>query len=212
MKKITSYFGMYVAIIFLLFACEGPIGPEGPQGSNGATGPAGGTGSAGPAGAAGAAGATGPAGPAGNFRIVNFNTASTGWIPYGTAGRPGYGFYFPRSIPEINATVMNSGFVLTFVLYSTSNNVPRWTQLPLTEITGEDFFSNINFNYSAHSSTNNLNFRVLNYDSDGFEPFLNPLVVSVRAVIFTGGTGARIDKVALQKMSWDELEKYLKTK
>lgn len=210
MKKLFLAYGAFFAFAFFLISCEGPVGPEGPQGqsgANGAQGPAGATGAQGPAGPTGAQGPTGPQGPAGSFRIVNFNSTATGWIPYGTSGRPGYGVYFPRTITDINSTVMNTGFVLTFVLFEDN----RWTQLPFTQF-GDGYTSNLNFTYSAHSSTNNLNFRILTYDSDFLTPILDKTVLSFRVVIFSGGTGARIDKEALKKMSWEELEKYLNTK
>jgi hypothetical protein len=102
---------------------------------------------------------------------------------------------------------MNSGFVLGFVLYEANT----WTPLPFTFF-GTGYTSSLNFTYSAHTSTNNLNFRILNSDSDFLAPSFANEVLSFRVVIFSGGTGSRIDKAALQKMSWEELEKYLKIK
>lgn len=196
MKKITSNFGLAVALIFSLLACEGPIGPDGPTGSPGATGATGAT---------GPAGATGSQGP-GNFKIVNFNTTPSGWIENGVEGEEGYEYYFPRSIPDISTQIVNSGFVLSFIKIDEKN----WTQLPLTLMTGgSDYFSHVNFLYSAHSSSNNLNFRVVTYDDDLLEPVLAGFEASIRVVIFSGPPSGRIDVETLKKMSWEELEKYL---
>jgi hypothetical protein len=187
------------ALLFLLISCEGPIGPEGP------------TGSPGPTGSAGAAGATGPAGPQGpgNFKIVNFTVKENDWKMEGTLGGPEYQAYILKSIPEINSQIMNSGFVLTFFQYDEKN----WTQLPLTVMTGgSDYFSHINFLYSAHSSSNNLNYKIVTFDDDWDIPALEGVESNVRVVVFSGAPGSRVDIEALKKMSWEELEKYLKLK
>lgn len=182
LTKKLFYFAF--ASMFLLFSCEGPIGPEGPTGSPGPAGPAG------AAGAPGATGATGPQGP-GNFKIINFSTNVDDWDSDGESG------YFFKSIPEINTQIINSGFVLTFAQYDENN---AWTQLPIYDI----FFV-----YSAHSASNNENYALViddfsEWDYEGFE-------TNVRVVVFSGTPGGRIDIEALKKMSWEELEKYLKT-
>ncbi len=182
MKKLIqkSPFHLAFVLLFFLMACEGPVGPEGPTGSPGP---------AGPAGAAGAAGAAGPQGP-GNFKVINFNTPLNGWVFDNDLDY----YVFPRSIPDISTQIMNSGFVLTFVQY----DAKYWVQLPI----GEEVF----FLYSAHSATNNLNYRlVLGSEDTGVN-------TNVRVVVFSGTPGGRVDIEALKKMSWEELEKYLKIK
>ena len=168
-----------IALFLLLSSCEGPMGAEGPAGATGSTGPAG------PAGAAGAAGPQGP----GNFKIINFNTPLNGWVLDNDLQY----YVFRRSIPDISTQIMNSGFVLTFAKIDEKS----WVQLPLDTV----FFL-----YSAHSSTNNLNYTIVSGDeSEGF-------VTDIRVVVFSGTPGSRIDMEALKKMSWEELEKYLKIK
>ena len=88
---------------------------------------------------------------------------------------------------------MSSGFVLTFAQFDQKS----WVQLPV-----DDIF----FLYSAHASTNNLNYTLVSAnEEEGFE-------TNVRVVVFSGTPGSRIDIEALKKMSWEELEKYLKIK
>ena len=202
MKKLfeKSPFHLAFVLLFSLMACEGPVGPEGPTGSPGPTGPAG---------AAGAAGAAGPQGP-GNFKVVNFTVKENDWKLEGTVGEDDYQAYILKSIPDINAQVMNSGFVLTYIQYDEKN----WTQLPLTVMTGgSDWFSHVNFLYSAHSSSsNNLNYKIVTFDDDWEDPSLEGIETNVRVVVFTGSVGGRIDKESLKNMSWEELEKYLKIK
>lgn len=184
MKRLISKspLSFAIALFFLLVSCEGPMGAEGPSGATGPTGAAG---------AAGAAGATGPAGPQGpgNFKIINFTTTLNGWVFDNDLEY----YVFRRSIPDISTQIMNSGFVLTFAQFDQKS----WVQLPVDEI----FFL-----YSGHSATNNLNYTIVaDNENEGFE-------TNVRVVVFSGTPGSRIDREALKKMSWEELEKYLKIK
>jgi hypothetical protein len=202
MKKLVqkSPFHLAFVLLFLLMACEGPVGPEGPTGSPGPTGPAG---------AAGAAGAAGPQGP-GNFKVVNFNVVENDWKIEGTPGSEGYQAVVKKSIPDITTQITNSGFVLTFIKEADGN---RWTQLPYTAMSGgSDYFSHVNFFYSAFSATTNLNnYQLVSLDDDWEDPSLVG-DATVRLVIFSGAAGARIDIESIKKMSWEELEKYLKIK
>lgn len=157
------------------------------EGPMGAEGPAGATGPAGPAGPAGAAGATGPQGP-GNFKVINFSSTLSGWVLDNDLDV----YVLRRSIPDISTQIMNSGFVLTFVQVDQKS----WVQLPI----GDIFFL-----YSGHSATNNLNYILADVEDEGF-------VGNVRVVVFSGTPGGRIDIEALKRMSWEELEKYLKIK
>uniref|UniRef100_UPI00404894E3 hypothetical protein n=1 Tax=Algoriphagus sp. TaxID=1872435 RepID=UPI00404894E3 len=186
MKRLIlkSPLSFVIALFLLLASCEGPMGAEGPAGATG------------PTGAAGAAGATGPAGPQGpgNFKIINFTTPLNGWVLDNSLEY----YVFKRSIPDISTQIINSGFVLTFAQgEENSSGVAEWVQLPLEEI----FFI-----YTAHSATNNLNYTLVSANEDeGFE-------TNVRVVVFSGTPGSRIDIEALKRMSWEELEKYLKIK
>ena len=186
MKRLIlkSPLSFVIALFLLLASCEGPMGAEGPAGATG------------PTGAAGAAGATGPAGPQGpgNFKIINFTTPLNGWVLDNSLEY----YVFKRSIPDISTQIINSGFVFTFAQGDeNSSGVAEWVQLPLEEI----FFI-----YTAHSATNNLNYTLVSaYEDEGFE-------TNVRVVVFSGTPGSRIDIEALKRMSWEELEKYLKIK
>jgi hypothetical protein len=185
MKKLISKspLSFVIVLFFLLVSCEGPMGAEGPAGATG------------PTGAAGAAGAIGPAGPQGpgNFKIINFTTPLNGWV----LDNDLVYYVFKKSIPDISTQIINSGFVLTFAQANFPSGAAQWVQLPLEEI----FFI-----YTAHSATNNLNYTLVSAnENEGFE-------TNVRVVVFSGTPGGRIDMEALKKMSWEELEKYLKIK
>jgi hypothetical protein len=185
-----------IFVSFFLYSCEGPEGPQGeqgPQGQQGQQGPQ------------GQQGAIGPQGPAGSFAIINFQTTVNGWEESGTAGMDGYNWFFPKTFPEINTQVESSGFVLGFIK---SGNT--WFPIPYSYNSSEDYSSYISFYYSAYTSPNVNNFILYTWDSDLLAPTFVGINVPIRLVIFSGGTGSRIDKEALKKLSWNELEEFLK--
>jgi hypothetical protein len=106
---------------------QGPKGDTGAAGTNGATGATGPQGPAGPAGSNGAQGPVGATGATGNAnvhsRIFTVTQSNWNWL-----GAPNYYNYALLTVPEITASVADSGCVVAYLSFA--QNPYTWIAMP----------------------------------------------------------------------------------
>jgi hypothetical protein len=207
MKTKLRAFFILALVSFAILACEGPIGPEGPQGAKGDSGAAGAAGVAGAAGGAGAAGATGAAGAAGaGVSTVVSYTVGTTWTSSGTVNVPST-FYKRETgitnVTAISSSVMSTGIVLAF--FSENGGTDYW-QLPKTyPLTGGVGTEIVDFRFKLNGWT------LSNFREDSAEPSVWTRTSNRLRIVIINNPGGRIDVNAIKRMSWPEVENFLKS-
>jgi hypothetical protein len=158
MKKLSLSFMFLLTLATILISCS----KEGPAGPAGNVGPAGPAGAAGPVGPAGPAGATGTA----NVTAVLFTNPAWG------------GNQINISVPQITATIYNSGTVLSYMEFATVANV--FYHVP-------GFVVNAAYQARVYHQTGTMRFNLLNPDGTAAAGAL-PAVTKIKVVIIPAGS------------------------
>jgi len=214
MKKNLSVSRIGILIFcFMIYSCDNllPEGPMGPQGETGATGAVGPRGLQGPQGAQGPQGVQGPTGQigpqgaagAGISVILNFSVPTTSWQNQGTLNQFGFNRFFNASISQINQNIINNGIVLAY--YSMGTNGTVFFPLPYVAQTNT---SNVSEYLDFKFSLNNI--TVSNYRTNWGQPVSNTLTNQRLRVVIISNSGARINPSLLNKLTWNELELFIK--
>lgn len=186
---------------------QGETGATGPQGQTGPAGTQGQTGPAGPQGQTGATGAAGPQGPAGAgiTNIFNFSISTT-WTTKGTVNVPST-FYWREfrnsTTTSISQSVMNTGIVLA---YFSENSGSTFHQLPKTyQLSGGTGSEVMEFFFRLNG------WSLYNFRENSAEPSIWSRTGNRLRIVVLNNPGGRIDVNALKRMSWPEVEKFLKS-
>ena len=102
---------------------QGPIGPQGPPGFPGQNGQDGNA----------------------NVWSINYLALASDWYDVGVSGDDGYYLALDLNVPEITASIVNSGVVMVY--YRATDNSP-WTALPYTFIShNPEYIEKLDFIY-----------------------------------------------------------------